>query len=409
MCTWRRLACLLIVVCAPAGAARAQRLPEGPITTAGGTVTVGGEVTLTVGSHDDVAFFNYTDYEHNALRMFRVSLSGMWRPAARVAFLTEIRSEDAQRVIPYALYVRVRPWQSRAFDIQAGRIPPVFGAFARRSYDAASPLIGYPLAYQYLTSLRPDAIPATADDLLVMRARGWRANYPIGVTEPGPGVPLVSAYRWDTGVQAHAVAGRFEGSIAITSGTLSNPRVDDDNRGRQVSGRVAWQPIVGLVLGASAARGAFLTSEVEDIVAGGMSHEGHGQSALGADAEYSRGFWLIRGELIDSRWNLPAVAAPFIDAPLVARAGFVETRYRLTPRFFTGARIDRLAFSSIEGQRLFGGVPTPWDAPVTRVEAGGGCYLQRNLTLRAVVQTNWRDAGRVTHRTFGSGQLSFWF
>ena len=408
MCTWRRLTALLIVICAPA-AARAQRLPEGPLTAARGTVTVGGDITVTAGSRDDIAFFNYTDYEHNALRMVRLSLSGMWRPATRLAFLTELRSEDAQRVIPYALYVRVRPWSTRAFDIQAGRIPPVFGAFARRSYGADNPLIGYPLAYQYLTSIRPDAVPFTADDLLAMRARGWRANYPVGVTTPGPGVPLVSAYRWDTGVQARATSARVEGAIAVTMGTLSNPRVDDDNRGRQVSGRVAWKPVVGLVLGASASRGQFLTATLENGLAALTTRQVHAQRALGLDAEYSRDYWIIRGEVIDSRWNLPDLSAPHIDAPLGARSAFVETRYRFTPRLFAAARADRLTFSSIRGQRLFAGQPTPWDAPVTRVEAGGGIYLQRNLTLRAVVQRNWRDAGRVKNRTFVSGQLSYWF
>jgi hypothetical protein len=410
MCTWRRLTVLLLVVFALPAGAGAQILPTGPITTAHGTVTVGGEATVTVGSRDDIAFFNYTDYEHNALRMFRVSLSGMWRPDARLAFLTELRSEDAQQVIPYALYVRVRPWKDHALDIQAGRIPPVFGAFARRSYGADNPLIGYPLAYQYLTSIRTDAVPFTADDLLAMRARGWRANYQIGVTAPGPGVPLVSAYRWDTGVQARAAAGQFEGAIALTNGTLSNPRVADDNRGRQVSARVAWKPVVGMVIGASAARGQFLTTTLENVVAAvtGIG-QAHTQRALGLDAEYSRAYWIVRGELIDSRWDLPALAPPLITGPLWARAGFVETRYRFTPRFFAAARADRLTFSLIRGQRRFAGQPTPWDAPVTRIEAGGGVYLQRNLTVRLVGQRNWREAGLIKNRTFVSGQLAFWF
>jgi hypothetical protein len=399
---------LLIVVCAPA-LAQAQRLPEGPLTAARGTVTIGGEITVTAGGRDDVAFFNYTDYEHNALQMFRLALSGMWRPTGRLAFLTELRSEDAQRVIPYALYVRVRPWKDRPIAIQAGRIPPVFGAFARRSYGANNPLIGYPLAYQYLTSIRPDAVPATADDLLLMRARGWRASYPIGELAPGPGVPLISAYRWDTGVQVHAATDRVEGAMAVTTGTLSNPRVADDNDGPQVSGRVAWKPVVGLVLGASAAQGAFLTEAIEDAVAARNGRETHRQRALGIDAEYSRGYWIVRGEMIHSQWNLPALAAPLIDGPLGSTAGFVETQYRITPRLFAAARADRLTFSRIRGQRLFGGEPTPWDAPVTRLEAGGGFYLQRNLTLRGVVQRNWRDAGRVHNRTYVSGQLAYWF
>jgi hypothetical protein len=409
MCTWRRLTLLLLVVCTPPADARAQQLPAGPITAAHGTLTVGGDVTVTAGSRDDIAFFNDTDYEHNALRMFRVSLSAMWHPAARLAFLTELRSENLQRVIPYALYVRVRPWKDHAFDIQAGRIPPVFGAFARRAYGADNPLIGYPLAYQYLTSLRPDSVPFTADDLLAMRARGWRASYQIGVTAPGPGVPLVSAYRWDTGVQARATAGPFEGAIALTNGTLSNPRVGDDNRGRQVSARVAWKPVVGLVVGASAARGDFLTAALEDVVATLTPREDHTQRALGVDAEYSRAYWIVRGELIDSRWNLPGLAPPLIKAPLWARAGFIETRYRFTPRFFAAARADRLTFSLIQGQRRFAGQPTPWDAPVTRIEAGGGVYLQRNLTVRLVIQRNWREAGLVRNRTFVSGQLAYWF
>ena len=148
---------------------------------------------------------------------------------------------------------------------------------------------------------------------------------------------------------------------------------------------------------------------MEEEVAPVTGRETHRQSALGLDAEYSSGYWIVRGELIHSRWTLPALAAPHIDGPLGATAAFVETRYRITPRVFAAARADRLTFSRIRGERLFGGQPTPWDAPVTRVEAGGGFYLQRNLTLRAVVQHNWRDAGRVRSRTYLSGQLAYWF
>lgn len=397
MWTWRRLACLFLLVFARPCAALAQ-------------VTVSGEATATIGRRDDDAFFNYTDYEHNALRMFRLSLSAMWRPTDRVAFLTELRSEDVQRVIPYALYVRVRPFAGRRFDVQAGRIPPVFGAFSRRRYGSdGNPLIGYPLAYQYLTSLRPDAIPASADDLLLMRARGWHSSFPVGVATASPGVPLISAYRWDTGIEAHAASARFDAAVAVTTGTLSNPRVDDDNGGRQISGRVGWKPVVGLVLGASAARGEFLTREIADRYAPVFGRKTYAQRALGIDGEYSRDYWIVRGEFIDSRWDVPALNLPFIDRPLGARAGFVEGLYRFTPRYYAAARADRLTFSTVRGQRIFAGEPTPWDAPVTRIEAGGGVYLTRHLTARAVVQRNWRGATRVPARTFVSGQVAYWF
>ena len=43
-----------------------QALPAGPIETAHGTVTIAGDVTATAGPRDEEAYFNYTDYEHNA-------------------------------------------------------------------------------------------------------------------------------------------------------------------------------------------------------------------------------------------------------------------------------------------------------------------------------------------------------
>src|SRR2546426_251072 len=80
-----------------------------------------------------------------------------------------------------------------------GRV--VVGGDVAVSVGRDNPLIGYPLAYQYLTSLRPDALPANADELLRMRARGWLSNFSIGNRTPDRGLPLISALRWDTGVQ----------------------------------------------------------------------------------------------------------------------------------------------------------------------------------------------------------------
>ncbi len=211
--------------------ALAQSLPAGPVSAFDGRLGVGADVVATFGAPDDEAYFNYTDYEHNTLRMFRLALSAAWRPISRIAVVGEVRSEDLDTVRPYAAYVRVRPWINRAFDVQFGRIPPTFGAFGRRGYQGNdNPLIGYPLAYQYLTSLRPDAAPATVADLLVMRGRGWRASYPIGSTEPGPGraarlgVPVGHRHPGALGGPAVDVTG------SVTTGTLSDPRAVGQQR-----------------------------------------------------------------------------------------------------------------------------------------------------------------------------------
>ena len=200
---------------------------------------------------EDGGFFNYTDYNHSLLRAVRVDLSASVKAGSHVSFLTEFRTENLSRPQPYALYVRVRPWKDRRVDIQAGRIPPTFGAFSRRTYPSDNPLIGYPLAYQYLTSLRPDALPANADELIRMRGRGWLSSFSVGNPTPAAGLPLVDVLNWDTGVQVHAATDVIDAALSVTAGTLSHPLVRDDNRGRQVSGRVALQPVPGLIIGAS--------------------------------------------------------------------------------------------------------------------------------------------------------------
>src|SRR5687768_14683510 len=106
-----------MVAIAVAGEVRAQALPEGPIRVLDGKVTVTGEVVGTFGAADTTAFFNYTDYEHNALRMMRLALAGVWRPLERVAFVGELRSENFGHVDAFGAYVRVRPFRTIAFDV----------------------------------------------------------------------------------------------------------------------------------------------------------------------------------------------------------------------------------------------------------------------------------------------------
>lgn len=363
-------------------------------------LTLGGEVSLAIAPQDPT-FFNYTDYEYNPLRLARLGLSGAFRVHDRLALLGEVRSDNLGTPRAHALYVRIRPWPQRPFDIQAGLIPPVFGAFGRRSYATDNFLIGYPLAYQYLTAIRSDALPATAADLVRMRGRGWRPSFPIGSQEERPGLPLVNALRWDTGVQARAGSERLELLAAYTTGTLSSPRVRDDNGARQVSARVASRPIVGLLLGASAARGAYLSRESTEGLL--FDADTFLQQAFGLDVEYSRDYWLVRAEGVWSGWDVPSIGGPWVSGPLRARAFSLEGRYKLWPGLYAAARVDHLGFNRMQGMSV------TWDAPVLRVEAGGGYHIRRNVLVKAVYQHNRRDGGRMPSLDVAAGQLLLWF
>ena len=399
-----------------AGLATAQVLPSEPIALADGRVTVSGDVSagyacqLGNGCGGDVGFFNYTDYDHSALRLFRLDLTAAIKAGPHFTLLGEIRSENLGAVRPYALYLRIRPWTAKDFDIQVGRVPPTFGAFARRTYANDNPLIGYPLAYQYLTTLRPDALPANADELLRKRSLGWLLRYSLGNPAFDRGVPLVSAFRWDTGVQAHGTLGMVSATAAVTTGTVSNPLFSDDNQGRQVAGRLEVRPVIGLVLGTSLARGAFISQAAARAALGEGQDSEFMQTAWGGDAEYSRDHYLLRVETIASRWQIPVVPVPApqiaLQSPLGALSVSVEGRYKLRPGFYVAARYDKLGFSDEIGTTG----PLPWDAPVKRIEIGAGYSIQRNLLLKGSYQYNHRDGGVLPPTAhMVAAQLVFWF
>jgi hypothetical protein len=394
--------CLLALCASTRGAA--QTLSSEPIVVGDGHVTIGGDVSASYGAADP-GFFNYTDYEHSALRTLRIDISGAVTAGPHFAFLGEVRSENVGSLQPYAAYLRVRPWSAHDFEILAGRVPPAFGAFPRHTYGEDNPLIGYPLAYQYLTSLRPDSLPANADDLLRMRGRGWLSTFSIGSVTPDRGVPLVSVFRWDTGVELHEGTDLFDATAAVTTGTVSNPLFKDDNSGAQIAGRVALHPVPGLVAGASFARGPF----VSNVAARGAVGDGHEneftQTAYGVDLEYSRDYYLIRGETVISQWRLPRVRAPFIPSPLQSEGTFVEGRYKLRPGLYVAARVDHLGFSEVTGTQR----TDTWDAPVTRLEIGGGYSLQRNLVLKVAFQHDVRDGGLIRAASPVAAQLVYWF
>lgn len=380
---------------------RAQMLPTEPLTFGDGRATLGGNLTATI-APEDSGYFNFADYSISLVRMVRIDVAGSVRASDRVTFATMLRFQNTDTPFVNALYARIRPWPARAFAVQVGRIPPTFGGFSRRAYTADNPLIGEPLGYQYLTSLRADALPRSADELLRMRGRGWLSSFSIGDQYAEHGVPLVSATRWDTGVQVHAAGDWIEGLAAATVGTLSNPLVADDNGSKQVIGRVVVHLGPSLTAGVSAARGGFVESSV--AASAGAAAGSLTQRALGADVEYSKGYVLIRGEAIWSEWTLPIGGLLPGELPLAARSLSVEARYKLRPGLYVAGRADHLGFSEITGTTG----RARWDAPVTRTEFGLGYSLQRNLLAKLAYQYNWRDGGNVREAGLVTAQLLFW-
>jgi len=396
-----RAAVLAGAACLWACAAWAQ-IPEQPYVEAGDRLALSAEVAATIAPHDDSAFFNYTDYDHDALRTLRVRLLAEWRAAPHWSVLGEVRAENTNSIQAAALYVRWHPWSERDFDIQVGRVPPVIGAFARHAYGRDNIVIGFPLAYQYLTSLRSDAQPNSTDDILRMRARGWRPSYPVGSKAEAGGIPLVSAFDWDTGVEAHLRAGRLEYAGAITRGAPGSPAMGHARPAPNLSGRLAASILPGFVAGLSAALGHWVNDDLLSTFPD--THAGSSQTVIGTDMEYGRGRTLVRAEWLRTAFEVPLVPSV---SRLTSTSVFVEGRYRFHPRWQASGRVERLDFGDIHGTLT--DVVASWDAPVNRLELVVGYRAARNVEIRMGWQRNHRDGGRVHDRNYPAAQVLYWF
>jgi hypothetical protein len=129
------------------------------------------------------------------------------------------------------------------------------------------------------------------------------------------------------------------------------------------------------------------------------------QTAAALDLEWSAGHWIVRGEAVASRWEMPVVTTPHVDDSLEAYGISLETRWRVFPGFYAAARLDRLSF----GDAGFPPIRTSWDAPLWRAEAGVGWSPIRSFVLKGAVQYNKRYGGPVRQQTLPLLQAVLWF
>jgi hypothetical protein len=386
--------------------ARAQWLPAQPVTWLGGKLVVSGDASVSMSTSDHHTYFNYGDYQYDMMRLVRLGVGATLQLGTRASAVADVRAEGPTdggpwRAYPISLAFQVRLFAGSALAVAGGIVQPAFGAFTQRRYGADNLLIGYPLSYQYTTAVRADALPATADEVLKNRARGWEPSYSIGGRSDVSGLPLVNTSGWSPGIAVSGGAGRFNGRLAVTRGGLAAPGSADWQARWEVTGRAEFRPAVGLVLGVSAAHGAFVDDALTPVVATAAFNSKPRETAFGADAEYSWGYWLVRGEAIVSSRTYPAFAEPYLRDPLTTVAFEGELRYRIRPGLYAAARIGGLSFRSIQGSTI----TRSWDANLMRFETGLGYSFTRNVLVKTVYQYNRRDSSRRASLHLGAVQL----
>jgi hypothetical protein len=364
----------------------AQAVPQAPVTWLGGRVVVSGSVSAATASGGTDRVFNAGDYGQDTMRLVEVGLDSSIA-LHQAAFVTADfraaggigRSDWYFR--PSALLLGVRPLAGRRVTVSAGLLQTPFGRTAR-GYGRENVLVGLPLAYQYRSSLPARQAGAPP---YPTTPRPYAADVEPAYGAEGSALPVVDTRGWNAGIRLDAGGDRARVETAVTRGSLSNPLSRGESPGWQASGRGVAQPVLGLVLGVSAARGRYARAP--------GSGPGLTETVLGADAEFSRDYWLVRGEVIHSRRDAWSDAARY---PVEVTGLEAEARYRVAPGLYLAGRVARLW--------LGGG------ADVSRLEGGLGWAPSRPALVKLSYQYNRRPTGPGRHTLHRVGiQALVWF
>lgn len=309
---------------------------------------------------------------------------------------------DKSGIYVEGAYATFTPDLERDLHVLVGKLPWAIGTYAPRSYSNRNPLVGTPLMYQYHTTLSWYSIPANADALLAEAGSG---QHGVGYAFGGFGMPLVDDSYWDVGVTITGSGRPLEYAAGMVMGTPGWGTTDqDDNSGKSFLGRVGLAPMPSLRIGVSAAYGPYLQDALNPSLPAGKHATDYHQRLGMADLEVLAGHVEVRGEAAFNVWETPTVG------DLETAGGYVEAKYSFPFGGYLAGRFDAIRFGEITDS---GGARRPWDADVTRYEAGFGFRLNRGSIAKLIYQYNEMAAtapgGDQTNSSMVAGQLSISF
>ena len=238
----------------------------------------------------------------------------------------------------------VRFTASDALVIDAGKMVHPVGAFASRRYPDRNPLVGAPDSY-----------------------------------------PL--QYPW--GVQLSGVRGTVDYRAAIVSLPITDDRyLPATTAHARPAVRVGITPAVGVRVGLSSTWGPYLNCDLPASQLAGRPWHAYEQRIGAVEAQVSRGYLELRGELGVSRYEVPGAS----DAPPATVDGFAwygDAKYTVTPRLFVATRVERNDYAFI--QPLADG---SWIASPTNMynaELGAGYRFGARTLFKASVRADqWK-------------------
>jgi len=276
------------------------------------------------------------------------------------------------------LFVRAGPGPGGVL-LQLGRFVSPFGGYPMRHHTAADPFIRPPLPYDFRTVIGPDHVPADVAGFL-----RWR-DQPESFRAIGSPAVWGAPYPW--GALLSVARGRVDLRAAVlNSAPSSEPEawgIGESGLGHPTltaGGGVQLAPELRLDL--SWSRAPYLRSTLLEASAPLPAHASHDafvQELWSLEAAWARGPAVVRGEVIEDRWEVPNVGDDPVDL-----SWYLEAQADLFAGAYGAMRVGRMDFMTVED----GSARGEWDYDLTRIQVGAGYRLARNAGLRAEWMTN---------------------
>jgi hypothetical protein len=197
-------------------------------------------------------------------------------------------------------------------------------------------------------------------------------------------MPLVDDSYWDVGVNVTGSSRPLEYAVGVSTGTPGwGTTSQEENSGKSLLARVGLAPVPALRIGISGAYGPYLVEGLESQLEPGQSVGDYQQILAMADLEVVTGHIEVRAEGAYNTWETPTVG------DLTVRSGYLELKYAFPFGGHVAGRLDGMWFGEIADST---GTRHPWDANLTRIEAGAGYRFSRAVQGKVIYQRTRYEA-----------------
>jgi len=265
-------------------------------------------------------------------------------------------------------------------NLQIGKFATVIGNWVARHDEWQNPFVNAPLPYEYLSRITDESVPVIPQDLA-----------PPPRDEQYEHLPIVWGPSYATGLSVSGLLGRFDYAAEIkNAGPSSRPEawtlgaVNFAHPG--YNARVGFRPDMRFKFGLSVSDSMYLLPEAFATIPAGSHPADYREVVWGQDFSYEWHHLQLWAEMFEASFDLPRLGT----ARTVS--GYVEMRYKFSPRISGALRLNRQIFSSIENS----GVATPTGTDMNRVDLAVAFCCSSHSHLKLQVSAKQAD-GELGH------------